>query len=83
MLNKKPSLLKKENIDTLAKEKIILQVGNELMDLDYISQKIVGVIPDSSYEMKYRQELRWNTRVNIFLTLLGFLMFMSVIMTII
>ena len=51
------------NIDTLAKDKIISNFGQELMDLDLISRNI--------------------TRVYIFLLILGFLMFMSVIISII
>ena len=69
------------NIDTLARDNIISNMGRELMDLDLISNKIMGEIPETSYEMKYKLELKFNSRVYYFLTLLGFLMFMSVIIT--
>ncbi len=74
---------KSVNIETIARDNIISQVGQELMDLDLISNKMMGKIPNTSSEMKYRIALRWDTRVHIFLCVLGFLMFMSIIITII
>ena len=73
--------IKEINIDTLARDNIISNIGQELMDLDLISNKVMKEIPQTSWDISYKLELKFNLRVYIFLLFLGFLMIMSVVLT--
>lgn len=58
-------------------------LGKELMDLSLISDRIVDSIPSYSSEMFYRIELKTSNIIYGIFCFLGFLMFASVIISII
>lgn len=75
-MKKQEIITETEIADT--REKIMQKLGEELMDIDFLTKSVYKNIPMSNIYQSYFDQLNLNFRIHLFFTILGFLLLVSV-----